>query len=194
MSDRLDDLVGDVDDPREQERLRRVHELLLSVDPPPEVPSTLLATPAVEPEPEPEPVAALSRWRPRLVALAATLAAVAFGAGYWVGDREQDPVLVIEMTGTGDRRDAVASIEVLEDDKAGNWPMNVILRGLEPSRDRQDYYELWLTRNGELVDSCGRFLVNPGVTKVVLTVPYGLRRYDGWVVTRAGSDRALLTT
>ena len=192
MTDRLDDLVGDVDDPREQERLRRVHELLLSVEPPPEVPPTLLATPAAEPEPEPVP--ALSRWRPRLVALAATLAAVAFGAGYWVGDREQDAVVVIEMTGTDDRRDAVASIEVLEEDKAGNWPMNVILRGLEPSRDRQDYYELWLTRDGELVDSCGRFLVHAGVTEVVLTVPYGLRRYDGWVVTRAGSDRALLTT
>ncbi len=191
MTDRLDDLVGDVDDPREHERLRRVHELLLSVDPPPEVPPTLRATPRAEPE----PVGATPRsWRPRLVALAATLAAVAFGAGYWVGDREQDPVLVIEMTGTDDRSDAIASIEVLEDDKAGNWPMNVILRGLEPSRDRQDYYELWLTRNGELVDSCGRFLVNPGVTKVVLTVPYGLRRYDGWVVTRAGSDRPLLTT
>lgn len=191
MSDRLDDMVGDVDDPREQERLRRVHELLLSVDPPPEVPSTLRATPLADAE----PVGAAPRsWRPRLVALAATLAAVAFGAGYWVGDREQDAVLVIEMTGTDDRRDAVASIEVLEDDKAGNWPMNVILRGLEPSRDRRDYYELWLTRNGELVDSCGRFLVNPGVTKVLLTVPYGLRRYDGWVVTRAGSDRPLLTT
>ena len=191
MSDRLDDMVGDVDDPREQERLRRVHELLLSVEPPPEVPPTLRATPLAEAEHVPP---APQRWRPRLVALAATLAAVAFGAGYWVGDREQDPVLVIEMTGTDDRRDAVASIEVLEDDKAGNWPMNVILRGLEPSRDRQDYYELWLTRNGELVDSCGRFLVNPGVTKVLLTVPYGLRRYDGWVVTRAGSDRPLLTT
>ena len=29
---------------------------------------------------------------------------------------------------------------------------------------------------------------------VVLTVPYGLRRYDGWVVTQAGSDEPLLTT
>jgi hypothetical protein len=28
----------------------------------------------------------------------------------------------------------------------------------------------------------------------VLSVPYGLRRYDGWVVTRAGSDEILLTT
>jgi hypothetical protein len=29
---------------------------------------------------------------------------------------------------------------------------------------------------------------------VTLSVPYGLRQYDGWVVTRRGSDRVLLTT
>ena len=29
MSDRFDDLVGDIEDPAERDRLRRVHELLL---------------------------------------------------------------------------------------------------------------------------------------------------------------------
>jgi hypothetical protein len=29
---------------------------------------------------------------------------------------------------------------------------------------------------------------------VTLSVPYGLRAYDGWVVTRAGSDQILLRT
>ena len=77
---------------------------------------------------------------------------------------------------------------------AGNWPMNVLVRGLEPSRDRSDYYELWLTKDGKPVESCGRFTVHPGVTTVSLSVPYGLRNYDGWVVTRAGSDEILLTT
>ena len=38
MSDRFDELVGDIEDPAERERLRRVHELLLSVDAPPELP------------------------------------------------------------------------------------------------------------------------------------------------------------
>ena len=38
--------------------------------------------------------------------------------------------------------------------------MNVLVRGLEPSRDRDDFYELWLTRNGELAESCGRFLLH----------------------------------
>ena len=37
MSDRFDELVGDIEDPAERERLRRVHELLLSVEAPPEL-------------------------------------------------------------------------------------------------------------------------------------------------------------
>ena len=72
--------------------------------------------------------------------------------------------------------------------------MRVLVRGLEPSRDRSDFYELWLTANGKPIASCGRFVVADGLTTVTLSVPYGLRRYDGWVVTRAGSDAILLTT
>ena len=41
MTDRFDELVGEIEDPEERERLRRVHQLLLSVDPPPEVSSAL---------------------------------------------------------------------------------------------------------------------------------------------------------
>ena len=180
-NDRLHELVGDVDDPREHDRLRRVHELLLSVDPPPDVPHSLRAPATEESVQQP----AQRRWRPALVALAATLAAFAFGTGYWAGSQDEDPIRVIEMAATSEGSDAFASIELLPEDEAGNWPMNVILRGLEPSRNRQDYYELWLTRDGELADSCGRFMVRAGETNVVLTVPYGFRRYDGWVVTRA---------
>ena len=35
-NDRFDELVGDIEDPVERERLRRIHELLLSVEAPPE--------------------------------------------------------------------------------------------------------------------------------------------------------------
>ena len=45
MTERFDDLVGEIEDPEERERLRRVHTLLLSVDPPPEVSSALQARP-----------------------------------------------------------------------------------------------------------------------------------------------------
>ena len=178
----FDELVGDVRDPAERERLQQVHELLLSVEPPP------AAAPPLRGE-----VATPRRGRSRrtVFALAAAFALVAFGGGYVVGERSDDAetVRVIEMHGEGE-----ALIELLAEDGAGNWPMNVVLEGLEPSRDRTDFYELWLTKDGEAVDSCGRFLVHDGVTTVVLTVPYALKRYDGWVVTRAGSDRVLLTT
>lgn len=189
MTDRFDELVGDVADPAERERLRRVHELLLAVEPPPEL------SPAVEPAALQEPVPLRTRRRGRALAvLAAALAAAAFGAGYLVGDRDAAPERVITMRGAGPERDATASIELLPQDEAGNWPMRVLVRGLEPSRDRTDFYELWLTKDGRLAASCGRFTVHAGLTTVTLSVPYGLRRYDGWVVTRAGSDEILLTT
>ena len=103
---------------------------------------------------------------------------------------------MIELTGVNDGRGASGSIELLEQDAEdnGNWPMVVMLRRLEPSTSRADYYELWLTKDGKLAASCGRFTVHEGLTSVTLSVPYGLRRYDGWVVTRRGSDEILLTT
>jgi len=189
VSDRFDELVGDVADPRERDRLRRVHELLLSVDAPPERSPAREATAPASPSP------LLPRRRGRALALlAAALAAASFGAGYLAGGRDPAPERVITMSGVGAERDATASIELLPQDESGNWPMNVLVRGLEPSRDRSDFYELWLTKDGKPVDSCGRFTVHPGLTTVTLSVPYGLRRYDGWVVTRAGSDEILLTT
>jgi hypothetical protein len=186
MTDRFDELVGDVDDQRERERLRRVHALLLSVDAPPEVSSAA--------RPEPAVVTPIRRRRRALALIAAALAAAAFGAGYLVGGRDTPAERVITMAGIGAERGATASIDVLPQDKAGNWPMRVRVRGLEPSRDRADFYELWLTANGKPIASCGRFIVAGGLTTVTLSVPYGLRRYDGWVVTRAGSDAILLTT
>ena len=188
MNDRFDELVGDVEDERERARLRRVHDLLLAVEPPPDLPRAVRRPPVV---------AAPARRRVRpLALLAAALAAAAFGAGYFVGGREPVPApdRVIRMTGVGVERDATASIRVLSEDDAENWPMDVLVRGLEPSRNRSDFYELWLTRDGKPYATCGRFLVGEGLTQVTLTVPYALRRYDGWVVTRAGSDDVLLTT
>ena len=136
------------------------------------------------------------RRRTALALIAAALAAAAFGAGWFASARSDDveAVVSIPMVGTAQAAGATASIDVLPQDEAGNWPMNVVVRGLTPSRDRSDYYELWLTRGGKLVDPCGRFIVNTGVTKVVLSVPYGLRKYDGWVVTRHDSDVPLLST
>jgi hypothetical protein len=189
MSDRFDELVGDIADPAERDRLRRVHELLLSVDAPPELPVAR----------EPAPVAVLpQRRRYALALIAAALAVAAFGAGWFGGARSDDVAAerLIPMAGVNDGRGASASIELLPQDAEdnGNWPMLVHVRGLDVSKDRTDYYELWLTKGGKPVDSCGRFTVHSGLTTVTLSVPYGLRRYDGWVVTRSGSDEILLTT
>jgi hypothetical protein len=191
MSKRFDDLVGDIEDPAERERLRRVHQLLLSVDPPPEVSSALHRPPASE------PVRLLPRRRRTTLALiAAALAAASFGAGWLASARtgDDEAVRVIPMAGTPAAAGASGSIELLPDDESGNWPMNLRISGLTPSRDRSDWYELWLTKDGKPVDPCGRFTVHAGLTTVVLSVPYGLRQYDGWVVTRHDSDVALLTT
>ena len=187
MSDRFDELVGEIDDPRERARLQRVHELLLSVDAPPE------RSPTPGDAAPPSPASLLPRRRGRaLILLAAAVGAGLFFAGWVAGARggDTDPELVIAMSGPG----ATGSIELLPQDASGNWPMNVLVRGLDASRDRSDYYELWLTKRGKPVELCGRFTVHPGVTTVTLSVPYGLRNYDGWVVTRAGSDEILLTT
>jgi hypothetical protein len=185
MSDRFDDLVGDVGDPEERARLRRVHELLLSVEPP--APTSVAA-----------PIPLRARRQPRRIALlAAALAAAAFGAGYLLGGdggASVETVRVISMKGVGPGEGASASIELLEEDAAGNWPMNVVVQGLEPSRDRSDWYDLWLTRDDRLAAHCGRFIVHAGQTRVTLTVPYRLRAYDGWVVTRHGSSAPVLTT
>lgn len=191
MSDRFHELVGDIEDPEERERLRRVHELLLSVEAPPELPAEHAPAPVLA------PVVVLPRRRRYALALiAAALAAALFGSGYLVGGRSDDveAVRVIPMAGVNDGRGASASIELLPEDASGNWPLSVRLRGLEPSKGRADYYELWLTKNGKPADSCGRFTIHAGLTTVMLSVPYGLRAYDGWVVTRRGSDRVLLTT
>jgi Anti-sigma-K factor rskA len=191
----LRELLGD-DVPRDElQRLARVHELLVRAGPPPELPGEL----AEAPEPE-TTVALLPRrhWRP-LAALAAALALAAFGAGWLAassGDSDQRAFPAIDfrvpMQGTPAAPNAVASIAVGERDEAGNWPMAMTVRGL-PTLPEGQHYELWLTRKGRLVASCGTFRTDDD-TVTYLNAPYRLRQYDGWVVTRAGDERLLLRT
>jgi hypothetical protein len=189
VTKRFEELIGAPEDlgPEERARLRRVHDLLLQVPPPPEVPRSLRTPSVVRLRPQ------RRRWVPALIA--AALLAAAFGTGYVVG-RNGDPEVIrtISMTGVGEGRGAVATIELLPADDAGNWPMDVRVSGLEPNARGGDWYELWLTKDGKLIASCGRFTVEAGETTVRLSVPYRLRGYDGWVVTRRGSDEVLLTT
>ena len=61
--------------------------------------------------------------------------------------------------------------------------MELLVSGLPTQKNRQAYYELWLSRNGKPVAPCGSFRVNPKNTTVRLSVPYHFSHFDGWVVT-----------
>jgi hypothetical protein len=189
----LRDLLGDDVPAAELERLKRVHELLVEAGPPPELSTELVEPPAPE-----RTVALLPRrhWRP-LAALAAALALAAFGAGWLAssaGDSDDAGFAIdfhVPMHGTAAAPNAVASIAVGERDESDNWPMAMTIRGL-PTLPKGQQYELWLTRNGKLVESCGVFRTN-GDSVVYLNAPFRLRG-KGWAVTRAGDQRLLLRT
>jgi len=178
------DLVGDELEPGEHERLQRVHELLGEVGAPPEL------SPALAASPEPPRASVIPfprRYRFTAIAAAALVAAVLFGVGYLVGAAgEAAPVRTLAMTGSGG---ATASLALFEDDDAGNWPMELQVRGLPPGD-----YELWLAKSGELAEPCGAFAVGRGTTTVPLNAPYRLRQFDAWVVVEAGEDDPVLTT
>lgn len=174
------DIVGDGLAPEEEAQLRRVHELLLAAGPPPELPPALA-------EPPSERGAKVIGFpvRRRLgvaVVLAAALAAAAFGGGYFLGNRgsgwtsEGAP---ISMHGASPAQ--LASIQLAPKDAAGNWPLQLRVKGL-PELPKGGYYELLLTKNGKLGPSCGSFRVHGAVTEIVLNAPYRLKAWDGWVI------------
>lgn len=188
------DLVGDDLTPEEEARLRRVHDLLVAAGPPPELP------PVLRQYAEPRRQLPLLP-RPRVLAavlLSAASIALAFGVGYLVGDRGAgggvSPSHVVAMQGTSAAPNAIASIDVGDEDAAGNWPLVLHVTQL-PTLDKGEYYELWLTRGGKLIASCGTFRVGESTktTSIRLNAPYQLRAFDGWVVTDA-HRQVLMTT
>ena len=82
---------------------------------------------------------------------------------------------------------------MFDKDAAGNWPMELEVHGL-PALAADRRYELWLTKDGKLVEPCGTFAVAAGETEVPLNAPYVLRDYDGWVVVVDGSTTPVLRT
>ena len=72
--------------------------------------------------------------------------------------------------------------------------MNVHVSGLEPSRDGRGLVRALADEGREARRSCGRFTVHEGVTTVRAQRAVRLTGYDGWIVTRRGSDEPLLTT
>jgi hypothetical protein len=194
MSPEFRDLVGEEGTPEELERLRGVHELLSSVDAPPELPRRL----AHAPRPRARVV---SLPRPRVQAAlglaAAAAIAIGFGIGYGVRGGGFPSVRTTQMHGVGQLASASASLELGKRDAAGNWPLEMVVRGL-PALPHDGWYELRLTKHGKPDASCGTFRTSGGqVARVRLNAPYDLREYDGWVVVAHvphRSNRLLLTT
>ena len=195
----LRDLIGDEGGP--DERLARVHELLVDAGPPPD------AVPR-----SPHVGGRALRTRPRRrrwteLALAAALAAVALAAGFVIGSRGDgfEPARTISMSGVSPVADASAELAVGEPDENGNIALEMDVKGL-PQLPQGAWYELFLSKNGVIGASCGTFVTAGDETTVRLGVGYDLPgwrdagRYDGWVVTaqvpgQPGSgQRILLTT
>src|SRR5262249_35797229 len=133
------ELVGEEGTPEELERLRRVHDLLVSAGPPPE---DVPAAPA-------PPKARIIPFRPRVATVtplaAAAAIAVAFGIGFLVGNSGGGfPTrFSVSMHGVGTASAASALVRVGSKDAHGNWPLLFSVRNL-PSLGKQGYYELYL--------------------------------------------------
>jgi hypothetical protein len=172
--------------PQDESRLRRVHDLLVLAGPPPDLPPALAHPPTTPAEAEVVqfPLLPRRRW-PMVAVAAATLVVLAFGGGYLIGHGKTKATAfatkrVVPMHGSN----ALALLRVAPRDAAGNWPMELEVNNLPTQKDRGDYYELWLTRNGKATVPCGSFRVNARTTTVRLSVPYDFKRFQGWVITK----------
>jgi hypothetical protein len=178
----FDDLVEGVEDAKELDRLRRVHELLVEAGPPPDLSPALAAA----------PVPAEKRWwpwgSPRRVAaafaLAGALLAATFGAGYVAGESgsDEDQLAIRDTISLRSESGASGVVRLGYKGPDGNWPMLVTVEGLEPLRGG-DYYTLALTKKGKPIVTCGTFNVADRRPKTItMSAAYNLEGFDGWVV------------
>jgi len=180
MNPGFDEFIDEGLDPVEQERLRKVHELLLAAGPPPELPSALahLAPAATDAEVVTLPGRSSRRGVAALV-LAATVAVAAVG-GYLLGNNGQSgftTVRVVSMQG----QNSFASVRVGRNDGNGNSPLELSVSGL-PKLTGKQYYELMLTQNGKPTYPCGSFVMRGQATTLYWTVPYKITAGSKWVV------------
>jgi len=182
----FDALVGSEVDADERERLRRVHELLVTAGPPPEL----------SPQIEAGPTLAMTLSRPRgrgrrrvlLLAAALVLVVLAFLGGYIVGNGGGGGLSsgrTLRLAGTAAAPTAQAALRIGPVDSAGNRPMDLSATGLA-KLPPHGYYAVFLVRNGKPLLPCGSFVVagTSGGVLVHLNAPYHLRPGDSWVVTR----------
>jgi hypothetical protein len=177
----FEELVDGVEDAEERARLRRVHDLLVATEPPPELSSTLLKPPP----PRGHVLFPRRRLSPRLVLIGAAVFG-AFLIGLLAGSpgSNEGPAAgikiarTVQLEGAGDT-DGAIGIGVR--DARGNLPMVVTVWGLDHLSDG-DYYTLALTKKGKPIVTCGTFNVSGNRTTVRMIAAYDLQRFDGWAV------------
>ena len=139
MNDRRPELEEFVpaDDPA-RARLRATHELLLAAGAPPELPPRLEEAP---PEPRTATIVPFRRRRYTAIGAVAIAATVLFGVGYAIGGRDspKQPVQTVAMTGPSG---ASATIDLMPQDIAGNWPMTLEVSGLPDATERGHLHAL----------------------------------------------------
>jgi hypothetical protein len=187
----FDDLVGTEIPAAERGRLRRVHDLLVQADQPPEL------SPELDAVPWPDEALAPRSFRRRgreprrsrlgLAAAAAAIALIAFVVGE---GRSSTPVsfqkvATRSMHGTVLAPAAKATIDVGARGRDGNWPMLVDVTNLPPT-PAGGYYLLWLSRDGRPIAPCGSFNTSGPNTETIvrLSAAYSFNGINGWIVTR----------
>ena len=187
----FDDLVGQDVSPEERARLYRTHQLLVQAGPPPELSPEMEAVPW--PDDALQPLWGRRREgrrrRPLLLAAAlATAAVVGFLLGQ-IGTSSPTSInaeRTVQLHGTALAQGALATLKLGKPDSAGNWPMVLRVSGL-PKLAKGGYYDLYLTKDGVPLVSCGTINVKGlGTTTVRLSAAYVLEAFDknGWVVVR----------
>jgi hypothetical protein len=179
----LRELVGRDLPPEELEELGRVDALLRSVPAPPhDVPASLTQAVAAVPLERRPPA------RRRLavaVAFAAVIATFAFGIGRWTAD-DFSAEYAVDLAPTAEAPGAAAVVEVGErDPDSGNVELVLEVSGL-PRIAEDEFYALWLERDGEWAATCGYFSVGEGETTVRMTVSYRFRDFDAWIISKGG--------
>jgi Anti-sigma-K factor rskA len=184
----FDDLVGGDVPAEERERLRRAHELLIEAGPPPELSPELESVPWPDDALAPlfgrrrKPAAAR---RPLLVAaVLATALVVGFLLGQATTGGSFDARRTVQLHGTALAQGASGTLQLGTKDADGNWPMKLHVEGL-PKLAGGGYYDLYLTKGGKPLVSCGTFNARDNTT-VELSAAYNLERFDknGWVIVR----------
>jgi hypothetical protein len=117
------------------------------------------------------------------VAFAVLIAALAFGIGRWTAD-DFTAAYAVEFQPTPEAPDAEAVVEVGERDAdSGNVELVLEVSGLPRVAD-DEFYALWLEKDGEWAATCGYFSVGEGETTVRMTVSYRIRDFDAWIISK----------